>query len=197
MKPLKRTVAPILPPELCWRTVKVPAGMHGPFMVAGPGWYGTCHHTGKKGKTTPCVNVMTAGELKCENCKYEKRFVCYVPLFACNGGRQIELVVQGAKRTYETFCQFPFGTLVTVTKGKRERDTILFTGAAKSAPTGNLSALKARGVQDIDGYLLHLWQNKALCDYQEAPWYPSVRSAEAETPPWVLSDGRADPAYAA
>jgi len=195
MKPLKRSSAPWLPEPLRWRTVKVTPGTHQPYMVAGPGWEGIVHHTGTKGRTVPCVAELTSGELHCENCKYGKRYGCYLPVFTCMGGKQTQIVLQGAKRTYQTWSVFKPGELVAVCRGKAERDTILFTPAGKTAPTVDLSVLRAKCPVDIDAYLLHLWQDRTLAEWQGAEWHPSCRTLDNDRSLWVLKDGSAKPLH--
>lgn len=197
MKPLKRTPAPFRPEQLRWRTVKVPPGIHKPYMVAGVGWEGTVHvvPNGRRVRTVACAVALTEGELPCAFCKYVPRYGCYLPLYSCGIGKQKNLVVQGAKRTWETWRAFKFGDLVAVNKGKLERDTILFCSAEKEAPRCDLRAWRDAGEQNIDEYLLHLWQVKELCDWHEVKWHPSSKSLDEDRSAWILVDGSARPVH--
>lgn len=197
MKPLKRSPVPWRPECLRWRAVKVPAGIHRPYMKAGPGWEGIVHAVpdGKKARTLPCVAVLTDGELACPNCKYAPRYGCYLPVYACGIGKQKNLVLQGAKRTWETWSAFKFGELLAVNRGKAERDTILFTGAEKETPRCDLRLWRDAGPADIDAYLLHLWQLKELCDWHGTDWHPSSKSLDEDRSLWVLTDGTAKPMH--
>lgn len=197
MKPLKRTPAPALPECLQWRTVKVPAGIHRPYMVAGPGWEGTTHAipNGARTRTVACIAALTDNELLCPYCKYAPRYSCYVPIYALDGGRQKKLVVQGAKRTWQTWNSFAFGDLVCINRGKAERDTVLFAATRDDKPRVNIGVLKELGPQSIDAYLLHLWQVKELCEWHGTEWHPSAKSIDGDRSIWLLREGGAHPMH--
>ncbi len=195
MKPLKRISAPRLPEELQWRTVKVPAGLHRPYMVAGVGWEGTTHAVpnGTRTRTVACAAALTDGEVACEFCKYAPRYSCYLPLYALAQSKQKKLVVQGAKRTWATWQSFRFGDFVCINRGKAERDTILFSMTKGDDARVNVTALKEPGPQDIDAYLLHLWQIKELCEWHGTEWHPSAKSIDGDRSLWLLREGGAHP----
>lgn len=195
MKPLKRTPAPRLPENLQWRTVKVPPGIHRPYMVAGPGWEGTTHAVpnGTKTRTVACVAALTDGELHCENCKFAPRYSCYLPVYALADSKQKKIVLQGAKRTWATWQGFAFGDGICVCRGKAERDTILTATTKLDDVRVNLTVLKSAGPQDIDAYLLHLWQLKDLCEWHGTEWHPSAKSLDGDRSIWLLRNGGAQP----
>ena len=182
---------PQLPPHLRWRRVKVPPGINAGYMKAGPGWFGTCHFNGQV--TKPCCAVLTDGQVECPWCKWTKRFTCYLPVFATSHTKQDRLVVQGAKRSWETWQELKFGALVNVVRGKGSRDTVLFTPAARGAITCDLSKLTCRGEQNIGGYLLHLWQWRPLTEFFKTDFIPSIATEEKARPSWVMKDGGAEP----
>lgn len=187
MEPLFESAPPPdLPPHLRWRTVKVPPGAHGPYMVAGSGWSGTTHYTGKR--TVPCLRGLPRAKLECPYCKSVKRFACYLPFWNVGAVKQQMIVVQGAKRTQQTFSAFKVGDLINVVRGKAERDTPLIVAAKPSGPTCDLDKFRRRGPQDITRYLLHLWQWRELSEAFGELYYPSIRSVEIEAGIRTIAD---------
>jgi hypothetical protein len=179
MKPLFDSLPPPdLPLHLRWRCIKVPPGTHGPYMVAGPGWSGTGHYSGKR--TMPCAAKLPGCRLECPLCRRAQRFVCYLPVFSLRATKQPQLVIQGAKRSHATFCTFKFGDIVSVVRGNADRDTPLFVGSKHSEPTVDTDKFRKRGPQDITRYLLHLWQWRELSESYGEVFYPSSRSLEIE-----------------
>jgi hypothetical protein len=170
---------PDLPDYLRWRCIKVPAGTHGPYMVAGPGWSGSVHYSGKR--TLPCLRKLKGCKMDCPLCKRTERFACYLPTWSLTATKQPRIVFQGAKRTFATWKAFKFGDVVSVVKGNAERDTVLFVPSRATGPTLDMEKFRKKGEQDITRYLLHLWQWRDLSEHYGQPFYPSVRSLEIET----------------
>lgn len=158
--------------------MKVPPGTHGPYMVAGPGWSGQGHFSGKR--TLPCAKKLPGCTLECPLCRRPQRFVAYLPVFSLRATKQPQLVIQGAKRSHATFTQFKFGDIVAVVRGNADRDTALFVASRPDGPTLDLDKFKKRGPQDITRYLLHLWQWRDLTLSFGETFYPSSRSLEIE-----------------
>lgn len=177
---------PDLPECLDWRTVKVPPGINGPFMVAGPAWHGEAHFVVKR--TLPCPAKLRGCKLQCPYCHKVRRFACYVPLYSLKTVKNPRMVIQGAKRTLATFKAFKVGDLVNVVRGKLERDTPLFTAAGASAPTVDLDKFKRRGSFDVTPYLLHLWQWRELTESFGQLFRPSIHTIEIEAGMRSLED---------
>lgn len=179
MEPLFSSAPPPdLPQHLRWRCVKVPKGINGPFLVAGPGWSGAAHYSA--GRTLPCLKFLPGCRLSCPNCHKVRRFVCYLPLWSLKATKQSQVVIQGAKRTWQTFVSSKFGDMVNVIRGGNERDTPLIGECKLAEPTLDRSKFSRRGPQDLTRYLLHLWQWRELTESFGELFHASIRSLEIE-----------------
>lgn len=180
MEPLFPSQAPqSLPEHLRWRTIRLKAGTLGPVMLAGPPVGVYTHHPSTR--TVPCLRTLPGCSLQCPWCRFSKRFSVWVPVFDFNARKQTQLVVLGGKRTYESIAAAAPGTLVTVTRGEKDRDTPLF----RPAPEQRLSTSAAKFIGvcpvDITRYLLHLWQWRELTEHFGEQFYPSIATTEIET----------------
>lgn len=180
MKDLPESQPPkSLPPELSWRRLKVPPGIHGPFILAAQPFGCQTHHPNKR--TLPCFTVMPGCTLECPFCSFPLRFTCYVPLIAPKDKKQPRIVVQGGKRTWESLQGIEPGSVVSFARGTEERATILFAASNELAVQAyKLDLWRAQLPLDFRPYLFHLWQWRELSEHFGLAFYPSIRTQEIQ-----------------
>lgn len=167
-----------LPPELRWRYVTLLPGEKVLCWLAGKP-IGVDVHWGRNSQ--PCYKSITKGKLACyygERCS--PRFVAYVPLITME--RRERLVVIASKSLWPTVSAFAHGLPLEVLRPKRDNNPALefkmYNGTGVD-PANNKRASQ-RTPDDIRPYLLHLWQDRKLCEFCGAEFFPSAKTQEQE-----------------
>jgi hypothetical protein len=168
-----------LPAELNWRRLKVPPGIHGPFILAAEAFGCQTHHPLKR--TLPCFTKLPGCTLPCPFCGFPIRHTTYVALIDPKNKKHPRFVVQGGKRTWESLQGIEPGTVVSFGRGNADRDTLLFTPTNElSIQSHKLDLWRVQLPLDFRPYLFHLWQWRELSEHFGLAFYPSIRTLEIE-----------------
>lgn len=164
-----------LPENLKWRYTKVkPCMMRGPFMVAAPPLGFETHHPVRR--TVPCYSFLKGCTLKCPLCRFRRQYTTYLPLFDLNEPRFYKIVVSGGKKTWSQVRDVKPGTLVALSRGNGEKDTIQVHAWPGAVDPNVLRSFQRKCIDDISPYLFHLWQQRELTMHFNQPYYPSLRA---------------------
>lgn len=175
------------PPHLNWRRYKVLPGIHGPYLLAAPPFGCVTHHPSNR--TMPCFTRLPGCTLPCPFCRFCVRDTTYVALIDPKDRREPRKVVQGGKRTWKSLEGIEVGTVVTMGKGKGDRDTILFSPSNELAIAGHHRDLwRAQLPLDFRPFLFHLWQWRELSEHFDLEFFPSIRTEQIEKGTRSVSD---------
>jgi len=165
-----------LPLELRWRYVPVEGGETLHAWIVGPP-VGVKVHWSDYSK--PCRHAITGGKLKCPlgpNCS--PRFICYVPLLEVK--RREQIVIIASKSVFPTVASFAHGSPVEIARPKSKNNPPLRITSVNPDTVGGMSSknVAKRKPEDIRPYLLHLWQDRILCEHCEQTFIPSAATDE-------------------
>jgi len=158
---IEPTELPSLPRELHWRCVMVEHDSKLVGWLAGPAFPCVVHYDGAY---KPCRFEMTRGKLKCHRCRIARREVWYVPMFTSPGLEQFVTIL--CKTVGRVLKATPLHTALKITKPKAGTSP-----AQISRPDpGEVSATAQTRVSlrpsfDVRPYLIHLWQDRELCEW--------------------------------
>lgn len=176
-----------LPPEICWRRLKVTPGIHGPYLLAAPPFVCQTHHPSSR--TLPCFTRLPGCTLPCPFCRHALRSTTYVGLIDPVNKKVPRFVVQGGKRTWESLAGIEPGAAVVIGRGKEDRATILFTTTNElSIPAHKRDLWRVQIPLEIRPYLFHLWQWRELSEHFGLVFHSSLRTEQIEKGTRNLSD---------
>lgn len=176
-----------LPPHLNFRRVKVPPGVHGPYILAAAPFGCRTHHP--LNRTMPCFTRLPGCTLPCPFCKFVVRDSTYVALIDPKNKRFPRFVIQGGKRTFNSLEGIEPGAVVMMGRGKEDRATIIFSPTNELAiPEHKRLLWRAQIPMEFRPYLFHMWQWRELSEHFGLPFYTSIRTEQIEKGTRALSD---------
>lgn len=154
--------------------------------LAGPAHWFSCH---TKGKTKPCLNEMTGGELTCERCAlaHAVEVVGYVPLWRETDSKPVMVIVH--EYTREVVDALKVHQRVTIGRGDEKSDGVYVVPALKPEPRFHTTLPEKMRPADLTETLLKVWGIPEL-----ATWYRQTEGqapAPAPVPTPKKSDGKA------
>jgi hypothetical protein len=151
-----------LPNHLKWETISVAAGESAEGVIAGPLVTVECHWD--SGRSVPCRTLLTNGKLSCV-CQKEPRslrILGYCPIISKYRDRFVVLLSATVAQRVESIKP---GTGVRFTRPKKGKRPLSVT-LVPDYEMGEDFCKRVRqaAVHDIHEYLIHLWQDRELCD---------------------------------
>lgn len=135
----------------------------GPYMLGAPAWACECHHVGDR--SIPCFRELPGCDLTCPTCPKRTQWTCYVPLIDCTEAKLRRIVHTGGTKTWADTRSLAVGTLVRLTRGPGQTDTLRVSLWPSDSPMSLAPVALARCMPDITPYLLHLWQLRELTEH--------------------------------
>lgn len=152
------------------------------YTAGSPSWF-DCH---TKGRTKPCLHVMTAGELPCERCAESKpiEVIGYLPLYREIDARPVMVILHEEQR--ERADVLRLHSRVLVGREIDKADGVWVAPALKPTPAFHSTLQERNRPADLTETLLRLWGIPALVD-----WYRknAARLKAEATPITPLIDG--------
>lgn len=168
-----------VPAHLKWRCVSVAPGESLEGVTAGALVTVDCHWD--CGRSFPCLSRLTDGVLKC-SCEDEPRslrLLGYQPIMTKERERLVVLLSATVAQKVETIRH---GTAVRFTrpkKGKRPLSVTLLSDYDLGEDF--VKKMRAAALHDIHEYLIHLWQDRTLCDHFGVPFICSTTNRAGAT----------------
>jgi hypothetical protein len=165
--------------EFHWRTVTIDRAQEVVGVVAGPIVCIDSHYDTVLNCSKPCRRCLTEGALPCtrgKNCT--PREIGYLPVWEKT--TQAGLVVLVSRTVCLKHYSLPIHEPIRISRPDAGNNPALrihpLTG--EDARQSVFKSLRARPRQDIKPYLLHLWQDRTLCDFYGVPFVASVKTAD-------------------
>jgi hypothetical protein len=154
---------PDLPDYLKWRTLPLKPGESIEGWIAGPVVPVLCHWVRRR--SFPCMVHMTSGKLPCQ-CQLKPtslRLVGYCPLIDKYKERYVIVLSPLITRAVQ---QIKAGTCIKFSRPTTAKRPLWHVVLPDTHISGEMSKkMRQISVHDISEYLLHLWQDKALCEH--------------------------------
>lgn len=135
----------------------------GPFMIGAPVWGCETHHVGNQ--SIPCYRELHGCSLTCPRCPQRSQWTAYIPLIECTGKHARRIVYTGGMKAYRATVGLKPGTLVCVTRGTGQTDTINVSVWPTDRHYAGPVCAAELIMPDITPYLLHLWQQRELTEH--------------------------------
>lgn len=167
-----------LPPTRKWETVTLEPGEELVGWVVGGLVTVDCHFVfdfrSKNGRSVPCRALLTDGKLKChcQDTPCSLRVLGFLPLILKDNTRVVVRLSATVARLFEFAKMGTPVKFIRPKKGKRP-------WAVQMLTPYDIGEERTRKIQqmapfDIHEYLLHLWQDKELCDLFGCEFIPST-----------------------
>lgn len=168
-------------PHVHFTYVKTPTNAKWFAHLAGPAHWYTVH---PKGKTKPCLHVMTGGELACERCEqgYDSEVCAYVPLWRESDGRPVMVIVH--EYTREVVDQLRVHARVLIGRNEEKSDGVYIIHAPNPLPVFHTTLQEKMRPADLTETLLRVWGVADL-----VTWYRRTHGA-VKAPEPKKSDGK-------
>lgn len=178
------------------------ARVHYCYVSTQPGqnWHawiaGPCHwflsHT--KGRSQPCVEEMTDGEIHCERCAagHQCEVIGYQPLYREVDCKPVMVIVHEYGR--EAVDALKLHQRVTVGRGAEQSDGVYVTPALKSDPRYTSTLPERMRAADLTETLLRVWRIPELAEwYRQTHGTPEPVSEKPVKVPEKAPDGIISP----
>lgn len=153
----------------------------GPFMIGAPSWGCETHHSNDR--SVPCYRELHGCTLTCPRCPQRCQWTHYVPLIDCRDAKLPRIVHTGGTKTRADTINLSVGTLVRLTRGPHQTDTLRVSLWPTDLSTALAPVARARCMDDITPYLLHLWQMRELTEHFGQRFYRARGRRVRDTPP--------------
>lgn len=153
----------------------------GPYMIGAPSWGCETHHS--NGRSVPCYRELPGCSLTCPRCPQRCQWTQYVPLIDCTDAKLPRVVFTGGTKTRADTIALAVGTLVRITRGPNQTDTLRVSLWPTDKPAALSPLARARCMSDITPYLLHLWQLRELTEHFGQRFIRARGRREREIPP--------------
>lgn len=173
--------APILPDHLKWRIIPIDLDQSVEGWIAGPLVSIAAHWSG--GRSLPCRRIMTDGALTCpcEDTPMSVRGISYCPLVDKIGERYVIILSATVAARVGRMAR---GTPVRFTRPPRQKRPLFVTVLPDThLGSDRTKAMRQAAIHDIGEYLLHVWQDRPLCEAFGVEYRPACGVPAAKRKP--------------
>lgn len=153
----------------------------GPYMIGAPSWGCETHHSNQR--SVPCYRELPGCTLTCPRCPQRCQWTQYIALIDLTDHHMRRVVYTGGTKTRADVISLAVGTLVSVTRGPNQTDTIRIRVWPDDKPKLLAPIAIAKCQDDLTPYLLHLWQQRELTEHFGQRFIRARGRREREAPP--------------